>query len=153
MTVSVILKFPTVEAATHALARLDQPLPLQQGQSVPTEQKTGPMLSATDARAQTVEAALAEPTAPAPVEQTSKRRGRPKASPVTPEMATAVITKEEAFAKFKAVHDSKGLPVCMTVLQRLGAKRFADVSANLYPDLLKLCDKAIAGEDLTAASE
>lgn len=184
MTVSVTLTFQNVEAAMHALARLNQPLPLQQGQPAPIEQKAGPMMSAAEVRERAIEAGLAfdpanllPPMPPvtvkaldaAPVEQTSKRRGRPPKAACVPQgtdqpAATAEpqqpavepaksITKNEALAKFKAVHDSKGLPVCMTVLQRLGAKRFADVSANLYPDLLKLCDRAIAGEDLTAVSE
>ena len=152
MTVSVTLTFPNVDATLLALAKLAQVPEVHL--EVPVRERAAKIAA---------EAAISESTKddPAPVEQTTKRRGRPPKTettpPATPAPAPAPeakpITREEALAKFKELHDAKGIVACKTLLDRLGAKRFADVHVSLYPDLIALCSKAMAGEDLTSALE
>lgn len=167
MTVSVTLTFPDVDAALLALAKLA---------SVPTlHLETTAGMNATEVRERVAEAVAAtadvdilQPPgvvevpmpapAPVPVEQTTKRRGRPpKAETVStvppPAPAAEPITKEAAHAKFKETNDKVGIKQCIAALNRLGVKRFALLDPTQYGELVKLCDRAIAGEDLTKAIE
>lgn len=156
MTVSVTLTFPTIDAAVLALSRVATPFGVP---TVEAEPKTETVSTAPPPITP-----YPAPAAEAPVAEPAKRRGRPPKAEPTPTPApaqpaivvvdkAAVITKEAALAKFKSVHDVKGLPVCLALLARLGAKRFAEVNATQYPDLMSLADSALAGEDLTKVIE
>lgn len=147
MTVSVTLTFPNYEAALLSLAKLNAPLPAPQ----PAEPKAEAPAPTTPCPA---------PAAEIPVSvEPPKRRGRqPKKDDVTADAAPAPapaepIKKEQALAKFQELHATKGISVCRSVLARCGAERFAMVKSEQYPEFIKLCDRALAGEDLTLASE
>ena len=153
MTVSVTLTFPDVDATLLALAKIA---------SVPTVHletsaaKDAPR-PATDTFVNCVDVTPSPTPDPAPVEQTSaKRRGRPpKAETVStvPPPAAAVITQAEAHAKFKETNNKVGIKQCIAALNRLGVKRFALLDPTQYGELVKLCNRAIGGEDLTKAIE
>lgn len=148
MTVSVTLTFPDLQSADAVLHRL-----AARGEQVVSEQSTKPrgrpprkdigMTAVIPESPAEVVPAVPAPTAPSVT----------PAPVVTQNAENVLITKTEALTRFKALHDAKGLPVCLTVLTRLGAKRFAEVSQAMYPQLVALCDRAIGGEDLTKASE
>lgn len=174
MAVSVTLTFPDAGAALDALGKLCAPFNVV----AKTLDSVAPMagMNATEVRERATEIAVEAKIADIPqeptvmperplkvaerymgpaTEQATKRRGRPpKAETVSTAPApAAVITKEEALAKFKETNDAKGLAVCRAILTRLGANRFAVVRPEQYPEFVKLCDRAISGDDLTAASE
>lgn len=158
MTVSVALTFPTYQSAIDALLKLQATTPAE-AEVI----EAGKAAAPAEPNKRATEYPTFAGTAPAPIEQSTKRRGRPPkaeqinpAPTVTPVPTPApakLIEKEEALAKFKALHDANGMAVCRAVLTRLGAQRFADVSQALYPDLVDLCDRAIGGEDSTKAIE
>lgn len=160
MTVSVTLTFPDVDAAITALSRIETPFGAPVAQVVEPKAET---FATAPPPTTPYPAPVADEPQLAPVEQTTKRRGRPtKAGCLAATQAETVaaaptaepvIPKEAALAKFKALHDDKGMVVCRLVLTRLGAQRFADVKSGQYLNLVKLCDRAIGGEDLTKAIE
>lgn len=139
MTVTLTLSFDSLTEMQGFLRGQQMPLPLPEPEPQPA-----------------VEQAEAEP-APA------KRRGRPAKADVpgkeapapapapAPVKAADPITKDAALAKFKEVHDAKGLPVCMAILQRFGVRRFAEVKPDAYASFVVTCDEALAGKDIAAA--
>lgn len=175
MTVSVTLTFPNYEAALLSLAKLNVPLPAPQ----PAE----PAINATEVRERVAEQPVVEADLPGPAGTKRRGRPSrkdigttavipesptevvPASAPAAakdPSLATmaqavidshAVIKKEQALAKFQELHAAKGIAVCRSVLARCGAERFAMVKSEQYPEFVKLCDRALAGEDLTLASE
>lgn len=161
MTVSVTLTFPNYEAALLSLAKLNAPLPAPQPAEQPVVEADLPGQTGTKRRGRPSRKDIGTtdviPESPTEVVPASAPVATKDPSLATMAQAVidshVVIKKEQALAKFQELHAAKGISVCRSVLARCGAERFAMVKSEQYPEFVKLCDRALAGEDLTLASE
>jgi hypothetical protein len=64
-----------------------------------------------------------------------------------------LVTYDQAKAKVLEVAKVKGRQVASDVLARVGATRLPEVKPAMFGQVVELCDRALAGEDIAAGME